>query len=190
MGLDLVTKNEYKTYVGITSNNQDAQVSSLISKASDLVKNYCRCSFIDYVNDAKVEIFNGGNKFFLLKEEPVIQLKGVEVSTDYGQNYTDMVEFTDYVLDLTNNSVVYIPGDYFPIYTNGYQVTYTAGYETLPEDLKLAVFDLVTFYIKNDAVTHNLRIPTTQVMQLEYTSASSFPSHIARVLNLYKTSWD
>lgn len=189
MGLSLVTKAEYKAYVGINGESQDSSIDSLIPKVSELVKNYCRRTFVDYVNEAKVETFNGGSKF-ILKEDPVISIVGVEYSTDYGQNYTDLVEYTDFVYNIEDNSIIPISLTEFTNYINGYKVSYYAGYEVLPEDLKLAVFDLITYYMKNDAVTKNLRIPTTQVMQLEYVSKGEFPSHIARVLNLYKASWD
>jgi hypothetical protein len=190
MGLSLVTKAEYKAYVGIKGEDQDASIDSLIPKTSELIKNYCRRTFVDYVNDAKIETFNGGATKLLLKEDPVISIVGVGYSTDYGQNYTDLVEFTDYVYNVEENSIVPISATEFAYAVNGYQVSYYAGYEVLPEDLKLAVFDLITFYIKNDAVVKNLRIPTTQVMQMEFVSSGQFPSHIARVLNLYKSSWD
>jgi hypothetical protein len=192
MGLDLITKSEYKDYIGIKGDTQDSEIDSLIPTVSSLVKNYCRRTFVDHVNDAKVETFNGGTamKKFLLHETPVISIVGVETSTDYGQNYTDMVEYTDYVYDTTNECLVYLPGDEFPELINGYKVSYYAGYEFIPEDLKLAIFDLITFYLKNDGVVKNLRVPTTQVMQLEYVSATNFPSNIARVLNLHKASWD
>jgi Phage gp6-like head-tail connector protein len=66
MGANLVTLAEYKAYAGITSTNQDAEINSIIPKASQLVKSICRRTFIDYVNDSKEEVFSGGwNKLFL-----------------------------------------------------------------------------------------------------------------------------
>ena len=192
MGTDLVTKKEYKDYVGIKGDGQDDSISSLVPMISNLVKNYCRTTFIDYVDDAKIEIYNGSYDRIFLKEHPVIAITSAEVSEDYGQTYTDLVEFTDYVLDYESNSLVTLnSAGTFPFLINGYKITYTAGYEDgAPEDLKLAIFDLITYYLKNDAVTHSLRTPMSQTMQLEYVNAGSFPSHIARVLNLYKLSWD
>ena len=69
---DLVTKQEYKTYAGINSTNQDAEIDFLIPKVSELVKTYCKRSFIDYYDEAKAEIFKGGFANLLLKETPVV----------------------------------------------------------------------------------------------------------------------
>ena len=192
MGTALVTRNEYKTYIGINGTEQDSSIDSLVSKISELVKNYCRRTFVDYVNEIKTEYFNGDIQRIYLQEYPVIQVLSVENSVDYGQNYTDLVEYTDYALDKETDSIVTLSSTLkFPYYINGYKVNYYGGYEVVPEDLKLAIFDLITYYLKNDAVIKNLRVPTTQVMQLEYgPNATNFPSHIARVLNLYKSSWD
>lgn len=192
MGTALITKAEYKAYVGINGTEQDATIDSLIPKVSELVKSYCRRTFVDYITDIKTEYFNGGIQRIYLQEYPVIMVLSVEQSIDYGQNYTDLVEFTDYALDKESDSIVTLSttGE-FTYYINGYKVNYYGGYETLPEDLKLAIFDLITYYMKNDSVVKNLRVPTTQVMQLEYgPNATNFPSHIARVLNLYKASWE
>lgn len=192
MGLPLITRTEYKAYVGITSPNSDAVIDSLIPKVSELVKNYCRRTFVDYVNDAKVETTSGGyGENLLLAEYPVISVTSVGWSEDYGQNYTDLVEFTDYVVEVEKGYIVALSasGEWDKC-LNGYQVTYTAGYETLPEDLKLAVMDLVTYYIKNDASVHSPKAPGTNSVQIEYITSSAFPAHIKRVLDLYRASWD
>lgn len=192
MGLPLITKAEYKAYVGITSPNSDTVIDALIPKVSELVKNYCRRTFIDYVNDAKVETTSGGyGANLLLTEYPIISVTGVAWSEDYGQNYTDLVEFTDYVVEVEKGYIVALSASgEWDKYLNGYQVTYTAGYETLPEDLKLAVMDLVTYYIKNDASVHSPKAPGTNSVQIEYITSSAFPAHIRRILDLYKASWD
>lgn len=184
MMADLITKNEYKTYAGISSTNQDAEIDSLIPKISQLVKTYCKRSFIDYYSDAKQEVFSGGFNSVILKESPVVQVLSFETSTDYGQNYTELVEFTDWVLD--GDYIVSISPQGFERRLNGYRATYYAGYEAVPEDLKLALLDLVTYYRRNDGSVHNNRTPGGGgSVQLEYILNNNFPSHIKRVLDLY-----
>ena len=73
---------------------------------------------------------------------------------------------------------------------NGYKVTYYAGYATIPEDLKIAVLDLVTYYLKNDGSVHSPKAPGTNSVQIEYITSTALPAHIARILNIYKASWD
>jgi hypothetical protein len=190
MGLNLITKAEYKAYVGINSDNQDTAIDSLIPKVSELVKSYCGVTFVDYVNDAKTETFSGGNQDYIFKETPVISIVSAETSEDYGQTYTAMTEYTDFVLDGEKGCLTSLATDGFTRKINGYKVSYFAGYETLPEDLKLALFDLLSFYMKNDAISHMQKTTASGSLQLEYVTSAQFPSHIARVLNLYKASWD
>lgn len=186
MGKNLVTKSEYKTYAGISSTNQDAEIDLLIPKVSELVKSYCRRTFIDGLEDILVERTNGGFNNIILKEAPVTQILSVEKSTNYGQTYTSLTEYTDWVLDTETNTVVSLSAVGFEKLINGYQVSYYAGYETVPEDLKLAVLDLVTYYRKNDASVHNNRTPGGGgSVQLEYIMNTNFPAHIKRVLDLY-----
>jgi len=185
MGINLITKAEYKAYAGISSPNQDTEIDSLIPKVSQLVKTYCRTSFVDNVDDAKVEQFDGGNISMYLKEYPVIAISAVFYSTNFGQTYTELVEYTDWVFDINSTAIVSTTGVPFPKYINGYKVSYTCGYETLPEDLKLAILDLVTYYRKNDGAIHSNKAPGTNTMQIEYISTTTLPAHIRRVLDQY-----
>lgn len=190
MGTALITRSEYKAYVGITSPNSDAVIDAIIPKVSELVKTYCRRTFVDYISDSITETTHAGyGPNITLKEYPLLSVTTVAFSEDYGQTYTDLVEYTDYVVDYNDATIIAISGD-FPQYLNGYQITYTAGYEVIPDDLKLAVMDLVTYYIKNDMAVHSPKAPGTNSVQVEYITTSAFPAHIRRVLDMYKASWD
>jgi hypothetical protein len=94
-------------------------------------------------------------------------------------------EFKDFVTDLQEGSIVSLDPKGFVYAINGYTVTYTAGYAVIPEDLKLAVMDLVTYYRKNDAAIHSTKAPGTNAVQIEYISTTTLPAHIRRVLDLY-----
>lgn len=185
MGLNLITKAEYKAYVGINSTNQDAEIDSLIPKVSQFVKTYCRRSFIDYYDEALVERTSGGFDKIILKETPVAQILAVEKSTDFGQTYVSLAEYTDWVLDTEDSTITSLSVTGFEKLINGYQVTYTAGYENVPDDLKLAVMDLVTYYRQNDGAVHSNKAPGTNTVQIEYVSTTNLPAHIKRVLDQY-----
>jgi len=186
MGKNLVTKTEYKTYAGISSTNQDAEIDLLIPKVSELVKTYCRRTFVDYTDESLTQKSNGGFDKIILAECPVVQVLGVATSTDYGKTYTDLTEYTDWVLDTEDNTIASLAVGGFAKLINGYQVTYYAGYEAVPEDLKLAVLDLITYYRKNDGAVHNNRTPGGGgSVQLEYIMNTNFPAHIKRVLDQY-----
>jgi hypothetical protein len=190
MGISLITLSEYKNYVGITSPNQDTAISAIIPKVSELVKTICRRTFKDYIDDSKVEYFDGGD-VFNPAEAPVLQIQSIEKSTDYGSTWTNLTEYTDWVFKKSTQQVVPVnPIRYFEDLINGYKITYTAGYETLPEDLKLAVLDLVTYYLKNDAAVHSTKAPGTNSVQIEYISTTNMPAHIKRVLDLYVMNYN
>ena len=208
MGLPLVTKAEYKAYQGITSTTSDALIDALIPKVSELVKNTCRRTFIDYVDDAKIQYSEGGTDSISLDEFPIIAVSSVEYSTDYGNTYTTLTEFTNYAVSKATDSLrpilmttppleVYGYTPYgtktnpiFPYAINGYKITYNAGYETLPEDLKLAVLDIVAYYVKNDSAVHTHVSGNPNTMQVEYIKNTQFPAHIRRILELYSANYN
>jgi hypothetical protein len=187
MATDLITRNEYKNYLGITTNNKDQEIDLLIPKVSSLVKTYCRRSFIDYYDETKTEIFDGGFAEFILKETPVVNIQEVSKSVNYGQTYTKLTKYTDWVDDgdLIRSTATPI----FQPYIKGYRVIYTAGYESVPDDLKLAVLDLVEYYSKNNSAVHVNRDVTPNVTQIQYIANTNFPSHIKRVLDQYMADY-
>lgn len=181
---DLITKSEYKDYLGITTTNKDDEIELLIPKVSQLIKTYCRRTFIDHFDEEKIEYFDGGFNRLLLKESPLVTVLKVSKSIDYGQTYTDLVKFTDWIED--GDSVRGI-NDYkwFPEVISGYKVNYFGGYEFVPEDLKLAALDLVEYYSKNNSAVHVNRDVTPNVTQIQYVASTNFPAHIKRVLDQY-----
>jgi len=190
MGTSLITLAEYKAYQGISSPSQDAEIATTIPKVSEFVKNICRRTFIDWVDETKTEMFGGGSEF-ILAETPVIQIQSVEVSTNYGQSYTELSEFSGWVLDVKNQQILPLnPLKYFPDYINGYKVNYTAGFEVIPEDLKLAVLDLVTYYMKHEGAVHSSVAVSSGNAQVQYLSQTNLPTHIKRVLDLYVMNYN
>lgn len=188
MAKNLITKAEYKAYKGINSTTQDASIDSIIPKVSAFIKNICKRSFIDYVDEPKIEVFKGG-QFLLPSETPVLQILSLECSFDYGNTYTELVEYTDFVLDAEEEHIVPIGLTEFPNMVNGYKVSYLAGYENLPEDLKIATMDLVEYYLRNDGAVHSPKAPGTNSVQIEYISTTNLPAHIKRVLDLYMSHY-
>lgn len=183
MATNLATKAEYKAYMGITSTNSDAEIDFLIPKVSELVKTYCRRTFVDYYDEAKIEVFDGGFKQIILKETPVVTVNSVGYSADFGKTYTSLVKFTDYVV--RDDYVLSLNPNGFAQQINGYKVVYFAGYETVPADLKLAVLDLVEYYSRNNGAVHSTRDLNPNTTQISYVSSSNFPATIKRVLDQY-----
>ena len=187
MANNLITLAEYKAYIGISSTNQDTVINTLIPQVSALVKNICSRTFLDYVDEFKVEISKGSpTNRIILQETPILQVSSVEFSEDYGKTYSTLTEYTDYVVDQDADAVEIIATPYVNyIKTNAYRVSYTAGYETLPSDLKLAVADLVNYYVRNDSAIHSQKAVGANTVQIEYITTTNLPAHIKRVLDQY-----
>lgn len=183
--MDLVTLTEYKNYVGIASDKQDTVIKSIIPKASALVRSICRRSFNDYITDPKVDVFASGSEKVYLSEFPVLNLLYVEYSSDYGKTYTTLTEFTDYVCTADEGLITFINYTAYPKQVNAFRAVYNAGYENLPEDLKVAVMDIVTYYLKQDMAVKSQRDAGSNTVQIEYITKNTLPAHIQRVLDIY-----
>ena len=191
MGLDLITLAEYKTYANILGTSQDAAISAMIPRISNLVKTICRRTFVDYRDDPRVEVFRGGHERLYLNESPLIALQSLEFSEDYGNTYTALTEFTEYVVDVENGAVEFIIEPYKSYKrVNAYKATYTAGYEVLPPDLKLAVMDALMHQIRNDGAIHSTAGIGSNSAQIEYLTNAQLPAHIRRVLQLYSDNYN
>lgn len=189
MGLPLVTLQEYKQHAEILGDTQNVALNSLIPKVSELVKTWCRRSFVDYVQDARTDVFQGG-AYLNIRETPILAISSVEFSEDFGKTYLPLTEFVDYWLDQDIGAIKPTNANaYFKSFPNGYRVTYTCGYETLPIDLKLAIFDLITYYKRNDMALHANRTIGGNTVQIEYVQTAKFPAHIQRILDQYKQDY-
>ena len=189
---DLVTLAEYKEAEGISSPKEDLRLATIVPSVSQLVKTYCGNSIIDHYSTNKVEIFsiNWDTYLVQLTESPVNAIVSVEKRDSVTESYST-VPTTDYYLDTATDSVLYVTGSTYRNWPRGagaVKVTYTAGYASTPKDLKLAIFDLITYYLKDE---HKERrtLGGASIQNQGSTSlrdSVAFPDHIKRVLDLYK----
>jgi len=191
---DLTTLNDYKAAEGISSPKDDARLNFLIPSVSELVKTYCGNSFVDYYSTNKVESINVDWDTYIIQltESPVNTIVSVEERDSYGSSYTTLTTGAyEYYLDTATDSVIRTTDGSYKNWRRGpgaVRVTYTAGYSVLPSDLRLAVFDLITYYLKDE---HKERRSIAGASIQNQASSSqrnnvAFPDHIKRVLDLYK----
>ncbi len=192
---DLITLQEYKTAEGITAPKDDARLNVLIPSVSELVKTYCGNSFIDFFSSNKTETFNidWGAYVVQLTESPVNAIVSVQERESYNSAYTTLTTGAyEFSLDTRTDSVLRTTSAGYKNWPRGVdavKVVYTAGYSSVPSDLKLAVLDLVTYYLKDE---HKQRqsIAGASLQNQGSTSQNNnvgFPDHIKRVLDLHKT---
>lgn len=191
---DLITLQQYKTAEGISQPKDDARLNVLIPSVSQLVKTYCGNSFVDFFSSNKTEIFtiDWGTYILQLTESPVNAIVSVQEATTYGGTLVTLTTGAqEYALNKQTDCVYRTTNAGYrnwPVGVETVKIVYTAGYETIPADLKLAVIDLITYYLKDE---HKQR-QSIAGASLQNPSSStqsnnvSFPDHIKRVLDLYK----
>ena len=193
---DLVTLAQYKEAEGISSSKDDLRFNSIVPSVSELVKTYCGVSFVDFYSSNKTETFTIDWDTYVvqLTESPVNSVVSVQERETYGGSYDTLTTSdSEYYLESSTDSILRTndSGRYqnWPKGVGSVKVVYTGGYSEVPADLKLAVFDLITYYYKDE---HKQR-QTIAGATLQNQGSSSqrmnvgFPDHIKRVLDLYKT---
>lgn len=191
---NLITLQEYKDAENLTVNRDDYRIDYLIESVSQLVKTYCGNSIVDYYTTSKVEVLNinWDTHLVQLTESPLVSVSSVEERVSYSSNYVLLSEESnDYFVDTTLDTIYRTTGTGYRSWRKGpgaVRVTYNAGYEDTPKDLKLAIIDLVTYYLKDEYKERktlagaSMQNPGTSSQD----SSVAFPDHIKRVLDLYK----
>lgn len=191
---DLITIDEYRISEGIESTKNDTRLNSLITSVSQLVKTYCANSFVDYYDTDKVEQFTieWETNAIQLTESPVVSITKVEERASYGSDYVELTTASnEYYLNTFTDTIYRTSSSGFVNWALGpgaVQVTYKAGYADIPEDLKLAVIDLITYYYK-DEYKERRTIGNASMSNIPSSTQwrnVGFPDHIKRVLDLYK----
>ena len=191
---DLITLASYKEAEGLSTPKEDLRINALIPSVSQLVKTYCGNSFVDFYSSNKTETFNidWGTYIVQLTESPINTIVSVQERQSYSGSYATLTTGAyEYALDTKTDSILRTNSGSYQNWAQGVdavKVVYTAGYSAVPDDLKLAVIDLITYYLKDE---HKER-RTIQGASIQNAASSSqkdnvaFPDHIKRVLDLYK----
>lgn len=186
---DLVTINAYKAFRGITGTTDDTRLNVIVPSVSNLVKTYCGRNFIDNYSVDKVQFFSikWPQNVVFLNEIPLVSITSVEeFKNQQEQDTYQTLTATQYEYDTNLDAVYRIEAGArrdFPMGINSVKVTYKGGYSALPEDLKLAVIDLITYYLKEEHKPEKNHASFT----IRNTGAEpDFPDHIKRVLDLYR----
>lgn len=192
---NFTTLQEYKDAEGLQSAKEDQRISALIPAVSQLVKTYCGNSIIDYYTTQKTEILNinWDTHIVQLTESPVNTIVSVHERAGLGESYVELTTNNyEYYLDTATDCIFRTTGGStyrnWPKGPGAVKIVYTAGYSETPEDLKLAVYDLITYYLKDE---HKERQTLAGASQQNASTTSmrnsvAFPDHIKRVLDLYK----
>ena len=192
---DLVTLTDYKDAEGISNPKEDLRISRIIPSVSQLVKTYCGNSIVDFYSSNKVEDFDIYWETFAvqLTESPIVDVVSVQERGSYDEAYATLTTTAhEYYLDTRTDSIIRTNSSGGRINwkhgVGSVRVTYKAGYAETPQDLRLAIFDLITYYLRDEHKERRTLGGATIQNQSSSTQRDNvaFPDHIKRVLDLYK----
>tara|TARA_B100000085_G_C18252801_1_gene394757 strand:+ start:24 stop:620 length:597 start_codon:yes stop_codon:yes gene_type:complete len=193
---DLVTVAQYKDAEGLRGEKDDDRLAIIVPQVSDLVKKYCGISFIDFYSTDKVETFSIDDNYtttIIVSESPLVTVDSVQERASYSGSYETLTTTDyEYYVDTESDAIIRTNKEGTPIpFKKGVgavKVTYNAGYSATPEDLKLAIFDLINYYMKDEHKERRTLGGAT--LQNQGTAglrmSTDFPDHIKRVLDLYR----
>ena len=198
---NLITLQQYKDFSGIKGVNEDAKINVIVPAISQAVKTYCGTSFVDFYSSDKTEFFDIKDKFttaVMVDESPLVSVSQVQERQSQSDSYVTLITensdssgkyeyIVDTGLDLVRRTTA--RGDKtFPMGPKAVKVVYRSGYASTPDDLKLACFDLVKYYLKDERKS-GLTISGAQIRNEVSTTLREnigFPDHIKRILDFYK----
>jgi hypothetical protein len=198
---NLCTLQEYKDFSGLKGVQEDARINTLIPQVTQVIKTYCGTSFVDYYSTDKTEYFDIHDNLttrVMLDESPLVSVSQVQERDSQSDAYVTLItensdssDKYEYVIDTTTDSIIRTSATGEKAFKKGIKavkVVYRAGYSATPADLKLAVFDLIKYYMKDE---RKARMQIAGAM-IENQSTSGitgnigFPDHIKRILDFYK----
>ena len=193
---NLIDINQYKDAEGIRGESDDDRLNVMLPQISDLVKKYCGTTFIDYFSTNKVETFSIDDLFtstLIVSESPLTAVDVVEERTAYSEPYVTLTTGNyEYYVDFESDSIVRTTQNgqraNWAKGMGSVRITYNAGYSDTPNDLQLAIFDLTTYYLKDEHKERQTLGGASLINQASsgLRNSTDFPDHIKRVLDLYR----
>ena len=200
-GTNLITLAQYKDFAGLQGVSEDAKLNVIIPSISQAVKTYCGTSFLDFYSSDKTEFFDikdNHTNAIMLDESPIVSITSVQERDGQAASYVPLISENsdasgkyEYIVDFETDTIFRTNADAdkaFPKGRKAVKVVYKAGYSATPGDLKLACFDLVKYYLKDER-KERLSIQGAQISNQVTTSLREnigFPDHIKRILDFYK----
>ena len=198
---NLVTLQQYKDFAGIKGVGEDAKINVILPAISQAVKTYCGTSFIDFYSSDKTEFFDildTSTTAVLVDESPLVSVTQVQERENQSSSYVTLITensngsgkyeyIVDTALDMIRRTTA--TGDKaFPKGRKAVKVVYRSGYASTPSDLKLACFDLIKYYLKDERKSGLTIAGATVRNEVSTTLRENigFPDHIKRILDFYK----
>ena len=172
----LFTLTEFKAYAGITGTDDDVKLQAIVDEVNLTVKRYL--GYNPEATDYTAELYDGpGTNSLKLNHFPIISVTTVTVYSDTLEAVT-LAERCDgdegyYIRDA--DAGILMNNDLWPRGRGVIEVTYRAGYATVPADLKRACYVIAQYY-KNISKTPGVVSETMGSYSYTLSSGSEWPS--------------
>jgi hypothetical protein len=152
----LVSTTSMTTYLGIAlGSTEESECDLLINAASRLAVDYTGRGMDNngvsrLLSTSRTEYYDGdGTDTLHLRSYPISAVTSIYVDPDRDYGSSDLLDTDDYVY-YENEGKICTDGSLFSPGRKSIKVTYTGGYTSIPEDLQLAIKELVLFWYKRN----------------------------------------
>jgi len=139
-----MTLTDYKTFLGISSSDEDGLIETISDEVVASVKQYLGR---DLDSASYVEIYDGdGTPFLATLQYPITSVDTLEVYD--GENWDTWTEGDEYVRIVIrpNGESIYLDGNVFEKGIQNIRLSYDAGYSTVPLPIQRVYKELVYLY--------------------------------------------
>jgi len=136
----LITLEDFKSHIGIESNDDDAVLKTYIQGISDFIVNYCGRAI---ESTGFEELYDGDDisDCLFLNNYPISDFTNLMYNSgSYSDPVWNAIDPSQYQTDMDKGII------YFDVIYSGKRniaIAYTAGYATVPDSIKLAAMKLV-----------------------------------------------
>lgn len=176
----LITLQEAKDHLGITGSSYDDRLEDLINGASDFSDRYTNNNIVE---DTYTDVLYDGNNsdFLLIPVTPLTAVASLYIDGSRIFDASSLVDTDDY--DIRDQvGIVLFDGRKFTHGKHTVKVTYTAGYSTVPETIKLAVKLWVEYYFRLTD-SKNLGLKSYSQQGDNYSRDPGLPKEIMELLD-------
>lgn len=132
---ELITRSEAKKHCLITHTDDDTYIDALITQCRKAIENYCSVKIGTQTLIVTADLC--GYEETILPYGPNQSVS--EVTYKNGTSYSTATLNTDYEIDGQFQKT------FIPYFDARYKITYTTGYTSLPDDLKLAILNEIAY---------------------------------------------
>lgn len=182
----LITLEDAKMYLRIGSSDSTYNdiITILINSVSQAIEKFIGRNIIERQYE---EVYSGtGVVSINLRQYPVSAISGVWMDAT-SKFETDSLLDPDTYYCNRESGILYRVGGVFDKGANNIKVEYTAGYETVPADLRLITMVLVRIYFERwQKGSEDVNSLVWQSQNLNYLTDERFPLIIREVFNKYR----